>query len=150
VSVYSTPIAALVARMAYHTGGTGRLLEGYSWHDLPVEHQDGPSDLPAVQLFLPDMQEEYRSARLGDGKLDIRLTVSVARSAGVAALMFAVEEVINASETNHVTGLIDPSLGGTLAKPFDVAVVEPFATGLSLTAQISLACKVRPFERGKR
>lgn len=137
--------------MDYHcVEDPARLLKDFNWYEVPIQHQDGPSDLPAVQLFLPDVQEQYRAGHIGTGEMAIRLVVSVSRTKGIADLFENTERVLNAIETSHVNGLVDAYLSGTLVKPFGFTINEPFSTQISLNAPIVLTCTVRPFERGKR
>lgn len=147
-TTYSAPIAKVVSRMAFHCQ-TGQALEGFTWHDVPTEHQDGPSDLPAVQLFIPNTVEQFRSRGVGEGLLQIKLSISVARSAGIEALMVAAAKVANAIEKSEA-GRIDPYLEGTLGVPFDIATADAFATRLSLNLLLVLNCATPAFRRGER
>jgi hypothetical protein len=148
-SVYSGPISKLVTRLAAHCR-TGHLLDGYKWHDVPVQEQNGPSDLPAVQLFIPEISEGFRAQSVGSTTMDIKISVSVRLSSGIASLLAATEAVMNAIETDEVTGSIDPCLGKTLGAPFDMATKDSGVTGLSITMLIVVTCLAKPFRRGAR
>jgi hypothetical protein len=148
-SIYSNPVTELITRLTYHTADVeGRLLQGWKFHDKPLENPDGQTDFPSVQLFLPDVSETFMG-RVGTGTLTVLLAVSTLRSEGVPAWLDAIAKVMDAIETD-TAGNINPGLRGTLTSPVDLSVGNSFSTGLSLTAQLNVLMRPKPFERGQR
>ncbi len=153
MSVYGNPISALIDRLAYHTT-TGldpaRMLDGWKWFDMPLEHPDGQQDFPSLQLFLPDISETSRNA-FGQGALRVKLSVSVARNQvkAVAALMDGVAAVINAIETD-TNGNIDVTLNRTIKTKAEFSAGNGFSSPNALTLEVIVSLMPKLFERGQR
>jgi len=149
MSIVGDIVDDILDRLAAATA-TGKLLAGYKLAQAPVSEVEGASDLPSVRVFLPDVAEEYTPRTMGACRIRFKLTVSVARSAGIEALQNATALVLDVLELD-ASGNPDPTFGGLLAAPFAAAYDDGnFITDLSLTNQITLTMDSRRFVRGNR
>lgn len=148
MGIYSRVIDAIGARLAYHSG-TGRILDGYVIHSAPLQQVDGIADFPYVMILVPSINEPYKPKNV-DSDMDVSILVTTKRALGIANHLQAVEKVLDALEISHDgANYVDGNLAHTIAKPFDARVTNA-AIDISLTANITLACKPKPANRGAR
>jgi hypothetical protein len=87
---------------------------------------------------------------IGEGTMNLRLTVSVARTEGLPGLVDWFEKIVDALETSaDGSDEMDPNLGGT-TKPFTASLANSFALDISLVAHITILVAPKPITRGRR
>ncbi len=155
---FSTPIAALIARLDYHTlagQDPARLLDGFKWESTPVESVQGLSDLPAVRIYCPEASGTYRPTTLQEGAVNVTLNVLTVRTEGIVAHMEALEKVMDALAIDHesngtrhqVAGQTRHTLAG-LIKPLSWSVAAATSIETSLQSIVTLNLTTRPSELG--
>jgi hypothetical protein len=159
---YSSVVAALIARLIYHTADVeGRLLRGIRFEPIPTADVEGQTDLPIIRLWLPTLREGSQAARVGTGEMTLNLTISTPRLSGMVTHLELVELVMDAIETSQGgdTGAGEPSgtevtagpgLDGTLRRPMVMTIGGSFVRDLDLTAQVTITAIPHPFYRGHR
>jgi hypothetical protein len=152
MSIYGNPVQVLIDRLTFQADktATGRILTGWTFYPMPTEHPDGQQDFPWTQLWLPDIDEVYHARLLGQGTVVLKLSVSTARAAGVPALVDGLAAVMNAIETDHLTGNIGTHLSGTLISPLEMRSTNGWASPLALNGAVMVTLKPKLFTRGER
>lgn len=148
MGAYARIVEALIARIDGHRK-KGGILDGFKWEPLPKTDVTGESDFPFIRLWLPDISEEDHPRDLVDGTMNLRLTVSSSRKAGLVAFTRNLETVMDAIELNDEL-VKDLGLSNTLVKALVAQARDNFANELSFNAQITLSVQAKVFVRGNR
>ena len=147
---YSIPVDGLIAGLSYvawSKQNPPRLLDGLKIIPAPRRETEGLKDLPCVRIVIPDFDEVFAPARNIDGTLKVKLTVSDERSKGIANALLTVEKVLDAIQTDPVTGIC--ALPGT-ARHFDCKAEESVSYDNDITIPIIIFLKPFKSEVGKR
>lgn len=147
---YSTPIKKFVERIAEHTHPT-KILAGYKWSPVPIEHVQGQCDLPMLCFLLPKISEKRKAVVITDGTLILRLGLSVERAHGPEKWMQQLETVLDALEYDAATPAVkDLSLGGALINPFSYEVRDAWETDTTVNFEIEITLRPNFTGRGDR
>lgn len=139
--IYSDILTQLAARIAYHDG-TGELLDGLKWSDIPEHDVKGHDDMPALSVFPPSIDERVLPRMPYQTTVTIRLKLTCWRKDGVPSCLEWIEKILDSLDTTHDTfDNKDLRLNNTLRGPFSVKINPEPPTETTLAYQIVLTCR---------
>jgi hypothetical protein len=134
---YSAAVSALASRLTASTAA-GKVLAGVTFIPYPHTEEEGQRQLPCVRMFPADLTETPVPRGPTKATVTVRLIVATQRSEGVAANLALCEKVLDATEIDPATSLVDVRLGGNVRAPASIKMEGSHTTELSINGQIML------------
>lgn len=135
-------------RLLLHSVPSG-ILDGVKSETTLVEDVEAQKDLPSIRVYGVDGREDSKPDR-AESTMTLTFTVSIGIGSGIYGLVELVQKLINAIETDGITGKKDLSLGGTLVKPLGGIEWETVPNSQSLTAFVKVTFAPRFWARASR
>lgn len=145
----SQPVSELLARLNYHAGAPGRILEGWTVNEVAETRADGADDHPNVTLVSVTVTDEPRTQPASFSTLSVRLAVATAKGGGYVSHLQAVEKLLDAVETD-TAGAPDYTVGLSTMRGVRVQGEEPDTTGVAIQTFVVVALETVPFNRSNR
>ena len=134
-------------RIRYHARAGG-ILDGFTVETNQTAEITGVQDLPSIRMSPPTLTETRRGGFVVPTS-ELNIAVATNRLNGVAAHVRAIENVMDAIETN-LSGIVDTGLCGSLRAPVQMSSGPHNALDLSLNSDLALKLEHRCSNFGNR